>query len=100
MPAIGKVFESILNSRLTYRNMVLDLDDKLQFGFKENARSTDNMFILNSMIQRQKIKNKPLYVCFVDFTKAFNYINRYNPLLQTCKKGYSREIIEHNNEFV
>ena len=56
MPAIGKVFESILNFRLTYRNMVLDLDDKLQFGFKENARTTDNMFTLHSMIPETENK--------------------------------------------
>ena len=76
MPALGRVFESILNSRLTYRNVVLDLDDKLQFGFKQDARTSDNIFILNSLIQRQNLKKKPLYVCFVDFTKAFDYINR------------------------
>ncbi len=38
MPALGKVFESILNSRLTYRIIVLDLDDKFQFGFKNKLQ--------------------------------------------------------------
>ena len=93
MPPIGKVFESILNSRLTYRNMVLDLDDKLQFGFKENAITTDNIFILNSMIQRQKIKNKPLYVCFVDFTKAFDYINRSALYYKLVKRGIHGKLL-------
>ncbi len=50
MPALGKVFESILNSRLTYTNVVLDLDDKFQYGFKENSRTTDKIFILYSII--------------------------------------------------
>ncbi len=55
MPTLGKVFECILFSQLTFRNIVLDLDDKFQFGFKQDSRTTDNMFILNSLIQRQKI---------------------------------------------
>ncbi len=75
MPAIGKVLESILNSRLTYRNLVLEVDDKYQFGFKQNTISTDHIFILNSLMQLHKLKNKPLYVCFVDFTKAFDHTN-------------------------
>ncbi len=50
MPAFSKVLESIQNFRLTYRNLVLEVDDKYQFGFKQNSRTTDNIFILNSLI--------------------------------------------------
>ena len=38
--------------------------------------TTDNTFILYSLIMKQKFLSKPLYVCFVDFTKAFDYVNR------------------------
>ena len=76
MPALGKVLESILNSRLVYRNMVLKLEDSYQFGFKRDSRTTDNVYILQSLIYRQRFKSKPLYICFVDFTKAFDYVNR------------------------
>jgi len=93
MSAVGKVFESILNSRLTLRNLVLDMDDKLQFGFKNDARTTDNMFILNSLIQRQRLKNKPLYVCFVDFTKAFDYINRSALYYKLLKRGIHGKLL-------
>ncbi len=55
LPALGKVFESILNARLTFRNLALDMDDKFQFGIKQNAGTTDNILILNSLIQRQKL---------------------------------------------
>lgn len=93
MPALGKVFESILNTRLTYRNLVLDMDDRCQFGFKQDARTTDNMFILNSLIQRQKFRNKPLYVCFVDFTKAFDYINRSALYYKLIKRGIHGKLL-------
>ncbi len=72
MSVIGNVFESIMNSRLKHRNIILEINDENQFGFKGNCRTTDNMFILRSLIERQKFKKKPLYICFVDFTKAFD----------------------------
>ena len=36
MPVIGRVLESILNTRLIYKNSITDIDDPLQFGFKQN----------------------------------------------------------------
>ncbi len=77
MPILVKVLESILNYRLIYRNLTMEMDDPYQFGFKANARTSHNLFILQSIVMKHKLKNKPLYVCFVDFTKAFDYVNRY-----------------------
>ncbi len=93
MPALGKVLESILNSRLTYRNLVLEVNDKYQFGFKQNSRTTDNIFILNSLIKCHKLKNKPLYLCFVNFTKAFDYINRSALYYKLIKKGIHGKLL-------
>ena len=96
MPASGMVLESIINSRLTFRNIVLDLDDPYQFGFKSNSRTTDNIFILKSLIQKQRFKKKPLYVCFVDFTKAFDYVDRialYHKLIKRGVRGKLLNII-------
>lgn len=33
-------------------------------------------FIINALIEKQKALGKLLYVCFIDFTKAFDFINR------------------------
>ena len=94
MAAVGKLFESIMNSRLKYRNIVLEKNDENQFGFKENCRTTDNMFILNSLIDRQKYKKKPLYTCFVDFTKAFDYINRAALYYKLIKRGVNGKLLK------
>ena len=76
LPALGKLFESILNSRFSAKNDVLLDNDIFQSGFMKNRMTTDNGFILYSLIMKQKFIKKPLYVCFVDFTKAFDYVNR------------------------
>ncbi len=71
---------------------MLDLDDKFQFVFRENARTTD-IFILNSLIQCQKLKKKPLYVCFVNFTKAFDHINRSALYYKLIKRGIKGKLL-------
>ena len=78
MPSIGKLLESILNKRLCYKNEALEQEDELQKGFKERSQTMDNICILQTLIEKQKAKKKPLYLCFVDFTKAFefDYIHR------------------------
>ena len=74
--AMAKIFDSILNARLYHKNDILTLDDPFQFGFTPNRGTTDCVFVLDTIINNQQIKKKPLFLCFVDFTKAFDYINR------------------------
>jgi exonuclease III len=93
MPAAGKVLESILNYRLTFRNVALNTDDPCQFGFKKNSLTTDNIFILNSLIQKQRYKKKPVYVCFMDFTKAFDYVDRAALYYKLIKRGIKGKLL-------
>ena len=76
MPCIGKLLTSILNNRLSFKNEVCNDNDPYQAGFKSNSRTTDNIFILCAIIDKQRCLSKPLYTCFVDFTKSFDYIDR------------------------
>ena len=87
MPALGKLFESILETRLSYKNEVCIDDDPCQAGFKRNSRTIDNIFILQSLVVSQKAHNKPLYACYIDFTKAFDYVNR-DALVFKLKKRF------------
>jgi len=44
-----------------------------QAGFqKKNKCCLDHIFVLNSLIQTQLLKNKKLYACFVDLSQAFD----------------------------
>ena len=44
MPCIGKLFESIVNNRLLYKNEVCNDNDPYQAGFKSNSRTMDNIY--------------------------------------------------------
>ncbi len=69
------------------------MDDSLHFVFKANARISDNLFILLSLINRQKFKNKPLYVCFVDFMKVIDYFNRHALYYKLMKGGLKGKML-------
>ena len=100
MPCIGKLFESILNNRLSFKNEVCNDNYLYQTGFKSSSRTTDNIFILCAILDKQRCLSKPLYTCFVDFTKAFDYIDRtalYYKLLNRGIDGNLLNIIKSMN---
>ena len=47
---------------------------EIQAGFHKDRSTIDHTFTLFSMIQRQLLRNKKLYVAFMDFRKAFDFI--------------------------
>ena len=71
-----KVFETAVYRRLSFVNELLGEVDPYNGGFLTGVCTTDNLVILQGLIQRQLILGKSLYVCFIDFSKAFDMINR------------------------
>ena len=51
---MGKIFDSILNSRLYFKNEALNLDDPCQFGFTPGSSTTDCVFVLDTVISYQQ----------------------------------------------
>ena len=87
LPALGKLFDTILNSRLTSIKEILQSYDRLQFGFKEKHGSVDNAFILNSIIDINKARGRPTYVCYIDLKSAFDMIIRDALLWKLRRQG-------------
>ena len=89
---LSKLFTMCLNNRLAGHLNDNNLENNNQFGFKKNHRTTDNIFILRSMITKyvfnklKKSKNY-LFACFVDFSKAFDTVWRDGLLLKLLKIG-------------
>ena len=75
LSCIGKLFTSLLNERLFKYLMSNELLNKWQAGFIPGYRTTDQTFILKSLIQKYiQSEKKKLFVCFVDFKKAFDLV--------------------------
>ena len=78
---IAKLFAMILEQRIALWAEEHAVKAKGQAGFRKDFRTTDNIFILRSLIDRQRqtrLKGKAgkLFCCFVDFRKAFDTVPR------------------------
>ena len=67
-----KILETAVNNRISFINDTFKTTDIFNGGFLEGSRTADNIFILQGLIERQLILGKSLYICMVDFSKAFD----------------------------
>ena len=94
LPIFEKVFEIVVHKRLQFVNEAYDKVDRFNGGFLNESRTTDNLFILNGLIQRQLLLGQPLYICFVDFSKAFDLVNRNILFYKILKMGWNGRVID------
>lgn len=84
---LGKAFSRILNTRLSTWADANNKIEEVQGGFRAGYSTTDNMFVLHSAVHKYLLKKSgKVYVCFVDFRKAFDRVNR-QILWNTLKKA-------------
>ncbi len=97
-PALGKILDMAIAKRLIFLSQATESQDDFNGGFKEESMTADNLFILNSCIEKAKALNQHLYICFVDFRKAFNSVNRTLMFYKLIKSGINGKIIKllHN----
>ncbi len=75
-PVLAKVFAMILEARLNSWAEERGLRARGQVGFRKDFRTTDNLYILRTLIEQNTHKRKKVYCCFVDFHKAFDIVLR------------------------
>ena len=87
---IAKLFAMILDHRIAVWAEDEGIKGKGQAGFRKDFRTTDNIFALKALIDKQKQTRQgktcgKLYCCFVDFKKAFD----------TVPRGLLWQVLEH-----
>ena len=95
----GKIFEILVHNRLVFLNEAFGKIDEFNGGFLKGSRTADNVFILNGLIQKQMAMGKPLYVCFVDFSMAFDLVNRHILFYKLLRQGWSGRVIDTMKNF-
>ena len=58
-----------------------------QIGFKTKARTSDHIFIINTLFRKFCKSNQRLYLCFVDFKKAYDSVWRDALMLKLLRLG-------------
>ena len=100
---IAKLFAMILDHTIAVWAEDEGVKAKGQAGFRKGFRTTDNIFILKSLIDQQKQMHGKLYCYFVHFKKAFGMVPRgllwqvletvgmHGPILDCIKSLYSHD---------
>jgi hypothetical protein len=71
---VGKLFTGLLNKRLLKWAEQHNILTDAQFSFRPGFDTTDAIFALHSFITSTLRKDKRLYCCFVDYTRAFDSV--------------------------
>ena len=92
----GKLFTSILNTRLNEFSEEYRIICENQGGFRKGYSTIDNLFVLHTLIHIMKNKKKKLFCAFIDFAKAFDTVWRcglWNKLLFNNINGKMYNVI-------
>jgi hypothetical protein len=73
---LAKLYASLLNTRLTRWTEVNGLRARGQAGFRKGHRTADQVFVLRTLVEAARLRKEPLFVCFVDFRKAYDTVPR------------------------
>ena len=72
----SKLYSYILNKHISNWIDKNELIGEEQAGFREDHSTTDHIFTLLAMVQKQLVRHRRLYVAFIDFRKAFDSVCR------------------------
>jgi hypothetical protein len=86
---LGKLFCSVLNSRLSNFCIKNEIIPNCQIGFKKKSRTADHILSLKSIIDKyvNKVTKKYLFCAFVDFKSAFDTISRKSLIYKLLNAG-------------
>jgi len=86
LSCIYKLYTSILNNRLAQFNDTQNLIADEQNGFRRDRSCLDHIFTLSTIIRNRKNQNLSTFCAFIDFQKAFDWINKDILLYKLLKK--------------
>ena len=92
---LGKLFSSMLLNRLVEFRNARCPDYPNQLGFRSGAQCNDHILTLSTLIEKYVTKGRgKLFVCFVDYRKAFDSVCREALLFKLSKLGISGQFFE------
>ncbi len=96
---LGKLFCKILNSRLAHFLRDRNVLSKCQIGFQPKYRTSDHIYTLHTLIDKQiNQKKSKIFSCFIDFKKAFDSIWHEGLFLQLIQCGIGGKHMTSSNQ--
>ena len=88
-----KLFTSILQTRISTileKNKILATE---QGGFRKEFRTSDHLFVLNTIIKKYINKGNKIFSCVVDLKKAFDSVWREGLKYKLMKVGFGEKLV-------
>ena len=93
LSCLGKLFTACISDRIS---KYMDIQYKLgpeQAGFREGFSTTDHIFTLYSIIEYYTSKRGRVYCAFVDYSKAFDLIERSSLWMKLLENNINGKIL-------
>ena len=74
--ALSKVMTIMINERIIDQLEKEKIINPQQIGFTKKARPADHVFVLKNVFEKYLTQGKKVYICFVDFQKAYDNVWR------------------------
>ena len=87
MSTVYKLYSSLLNERLMEFLEKEHLLVEEQNGFRKARACIDHIYTVCTIVRNRLKINKSTYACFIDFQKAFDFVNRDLLALRLIKTG-------------
>ncbi len=94
LSCFGKLFTSILNDRLTTYINLNEMMSEAQAGFRKGYSTTDQIFTLKCIVELLLCQGRRLFCTFVDYSKAFDSINRATLWKMLFSYGITGKVID------
>ena len=75
-PTSYKVYCGVLNARLIDKLDELNILNDEQNGFRKGRSTMDHLSTLTSIIESRKLRKLSTFCAFIDFKKAYDWVNR------------------------
>ena len=93
LPIFKKISEVIVQRRLEFIDDCFLHKDKYNGDFPNDSQTIDNLYVLQSLIERQLSLGQNLIICFIDFSGAFDLMSRHVLFYKLIKSGLHGRVI-------
>ena len=82
-----------MNTRLIQWSETFNILTETQFGFRPGRGTVDCIFLLQGLIEKILNEKGSIFVAFIDYQKAFDYLDRSAMWAKLIKNGVSSKFI-------
>ena len=91
---VSKLLTKIVGARISNAVESSSIVNDSQNGFRKKRSCSDNIFILNTIVESAQKRKKPIHLLFVDLAEAYDRTNREILLYRLNQLGFPMEFLD------